>query len=285
MDALACNIKSAFLSPGLFIDPHLLPCQLRLSMTLITCAEILSAVFELSSTFIFPRTRLPLYQPVYENVATKTLIKPSCSTFDINEDFGSNENGPSTASQISGVSRLGLLSHSYSFDLILPSRSLHQRFLHLTTIAKLHPTFVEVRVRRHGSKSSFRARIGALQLHGDLEHAWAVPVGCAEQCAGCCGRSRVVYFLVTGEQDGRKIDGDRFYATDEPYWLSLRLKMPLIQKQTSGLFLLSLLTAAARCHYRGSKLLFHWTSLHRIRPRPFQIKSHSSGPFFLVVLT
>ena len=39
-------------------------------------------------------------------------------------------------------------------------------------------------------------------------------MGCVEQCAGCGGRSRVVYFLVAGGQDGRKIDSDNFDAIE-----------------------------------------------------------------------
>ena len=39
-------------------------------------------------------------------------------------------------------------------------------------------------------------------------------MGCAEQCAGCGGRSRVVYFLVAGRQVDRKVDSDILNATE-----------------------------------------------------------------------
>ena len=97
------------------------------SMTLITCAEILSAVFELSSTFIFPWAvrafghDRPLYRPLSENVAMNTPTMRSRSTFDIEEDSESDENGPSAASQITGVSRLGLLSITLTLLTLTPA--------------------------------------------------------------------------------------------------------------------------------------------------------------------
>ena len=97
------------------------------SMTLITSAEVLSAVFELSSTFMFPWAvralghERPLYQPLSENVTTDMPATPSRSTFDIEEDLKSNEDGPSSASQITGVSRLGLLSITLTLLTLTPA--------------------------------------------------------------------------------------------------------------------------------------------------------------------
>ena len=97
------------------------------SMTLITYAEILSAAFELSSTFVFPWAvralgyDRPIYRPLSENVITDTPTTPSRSTFDMEEDLDSDENGPSTASQITGVSRLGLLSITLTLLTLTPA--------------------------------------------------------------------------------------------------------------------------------------------------------------------
>ena len=97
------------------------------SMTLITCAEMLSAIFELSSTFVFPwavralEYERSLYQPLSENMRTDMPTPPSRSTFNMEEDLDSNENGPSTASQITGVSRLGLLSITLTLITLTPA--------------------------------------------------------------------------------------------------------------------------------------------------------------------
>lgn len=96
-------------------------------MTLITCAEILSAVFELSSTFVFPwAVRVlghdrPLYRPLSEDVTTDSTTIASHSMFDMEEDLDSDENGPSTASQVTGVSRLGLLSITLTLLTLTPA--------------------------------------------------------------------------------------------------------------------------------------------------------------------
>ena len=97
------------------------------SITLITCAGILSAVFELSSTFIFPWAVRALgydhslYRPLSENEPTETPNIPSRPPFDMEEDLDSNENGLSTASQITGVSRLGLLSITLTLLTLTPA--------------------------------------------------------------------------------------------------------------------------------------------------------------------
>ena len=97
------------------------------SMTLITWAEVLSAAFELSSTFMFPWAvralghERSLYQPLSETMTTDTPTIPSGSTFNMEEDMESNENGPSTASQITGVSRLGLLSITLTLITLTPA--------------------------------------------------------------------------------------------------------------------------------------------------------------------
>ena len=66
-------------------------------------------LIELSSATMFPspvrtlKYDRPLYRPLPEDMTTDTPILSSRSTFNMEEDLESNENGLSAASQITGV--------------------------------------------------------------------------------------------------------------------------------------------------------------------------------------
>ncbi|CAD6589634.1 MAG: hypothetical protein ASARMPRED_004152, partial [Alectoria sarmentosa] len=100
------------------------------SMTLITCAEVLSAAFELSSTFIFPwavrflgnSQQSALYHPLSDNeTPTSTPTTPLRSTFEIHDDIKATEQTRSDQYQITGVSNLGLLAIALTLLSLIPS--------------------------------------------------------------------------------------------------------------------------------------------------------------------
>lgn len=100
------------------------------SMTLITWAEILSAAFELSSTFVFPWAVRVLgndrtaYHPLPDDETTITTpTTPSRSTFELHDDHSKRNNvAPSSEqTQTTGVSNLGLLSITLTLLTLIPS--------------------------------------------------------------------------------------------------------------------------------------------------------------------
>ncbi|CAF9938656.1 hypothetical protein IMSHALPRED_001040 [Imshaugia aleurites] len=100
------------------------------SMTLITCAEVLSAAFEMSSTFLFPwavrvlGNRHPTYIPLSpdDEIDNNPPSKPSTplrSTFAIHDP---NPDPPSTEhTQTAAVSTLGLLALTLTLLALIPS--------------------------------------------------------------------------------------------------------------------------------------------------------------------
>lgn len=97
------------------------------SMTLITWAEVLSAAFELSSTFIYPRAVRILsnertaYQSISDVDTTSTPTTPLRTTFEVHDDMKATDNPPPDLSQINGVSKLGLLAITLMLLSLIPS--------------------------------------------------------------------------------------------------------------------------------------------------------------------
>ena len=97
------------------------------SMMLITWAEVLSAAFEMSSTFIFPWAVRVLsnqriaYHPLSDDEPKSTPTTPLCSTFEVDNDAKVDEVGSWERSQVSGVSKLGLLAISLTLIALIPS--------------------------------------------------------------------------------------------------------------------------------------------------------------------
>ena len=97
------------------------------SMTLITWAEVLSAAFELSSTFIFPwavrvlSNERSAYHPLSDDEPISTPTTPLRSTFEVTDDVKSDGPGSSEQSQVVGVSKLGLLAISLTLIALIPS--------------------------------------------------------------------------------------------------------------------------------------------------------------------
>lgn len=97
------------------------------SMTLITWAEVLSAAFELSGTFIFPWAVRILgndrtaYRPLADDEPRSTPTTPLRSTFEMVDDVKVDEVGSSEQSQVIGVSKLGLLAISLTLIALIPS--------------------------------------------------------------------------------------------------------------------------------------------------------------------
>lgn len=98
------------------------------SMTLITWAEVLSAAFELSSTFLFPwavrllgNSERTAYQPLSDGETTSTPTTPLPSTFSVHEAIQTHDSNPTSQSQTAGVSRLGLLSITLTLLTLIPS--------------------------------------------------------------------------------------------------------------------------------------------------------------------
>lgn len=100
------------------------------SMTLITWAEVLSAAFELSSTFIFPwavrvlSIKRTAYRPLSDDeTTTSTPTTPLRSTFEIQDVNTKPNNEPpsSEQTQTTGVSKLGLLALTLTLLALIPS--------------------------------------------------------------------------------------------------------------------------------------------------------------------
>ncbi|CAF9941160.1 MAG: hypothetical protein ALECFALPRED_009014 [Alectoria fallacina] len=98
------------------------------SMALITCAEVLSAAFELSSTFIFPwavrllgNNQQSAYHPLPDNETPSTPTTPLPSTFEVHDDIKATDIPSSEQYQITGVSKLGLLAITLTLLALIPS--------------------------------------------------------------------------------------------------------------------------------------------------------------------
>lgn len=101
------------------------------SMTLITWAEVTSAAFELSSTFLFPwAVRLlgnerTAYRPLAndDSETTSTPSTPLRSTFEVDDDDAKADGVGSSShhSQIIGVSKLGLLAITLMLLTLIPA--------------------------------------------------------------------------------------------------------------------------------------------------------------------
>lgn len=97
------------------------------SMTLITWAEVLSAAFELSSTFVFPwavhvlSNERTAYHALSDEEPNSTPSTPLRSTFEVNDDAKADGIGSLESSQVIGVSKLGLLAISLTLIALIPS--------------------------------------------------------------------------------------------------------------------------------------------------------------------
>lgn len=99
------------------------------SMTLITWAEVLSAAFELSSTFVFPpairllgNERKSTYSPLADDEeTTSTPTTPLRSTFEVTNNTKADHKTYLEQRQITGVSKLGLLAITLTLLSLIPS--------------------------------------------------------------------------------------------------------------------------------------------------------------------
>lgn len=97
------------------------------SMSLITWAEVLSAAFELSGTFIFPWAVRVLsneptaYHSLSDDEPKSTPTTPLRSTFEIADDTKEYDVGSLEQSQVVGVSKLGLLAIFLTLIALIPS--------------------------------------------------------------------------------------------------------------------------------------------------------------------
>ena len=114
------------------------------SMTLITWAEVLSAVFEMTSTFIFPWAVRALgnqrtgYHPLPDNDATNPPASPSRSTFEIHNDIATKDDTSLDHTQTTGISKLGLLAISLTLLCLIPSLPALWHISSWPTVPKTH---------------------------------------------------------------------------------------------------------------------------------------------------